>query len=69
MKRLSFLALASLIACTLTAQTSIGSEGISTEQDSVKLDSMEIQAQFSVPEAWDYVDHMVQNRYYMALTK
>jgi len=60
MKRLSLLALASLMACTLTAQTSIGSEGISTEQDSSLLDSMEIHTQFSLPEAWVYVDHMVQ---------
>ncbi|MEA3461827.1 MAG: hypothetical protein U9R49_08110, partial [Bacteroidota bacterium] len=53
MKRLSFLVLATLMACALTAQTS-------TETDSISADSLSIKPQFSTPAAWIYVDHVVR---------
>jgi hypothetical protein len=53
MKRLSSLVLLSLLVLQISAQTGIDSDSIST-------DSLSIQVQFSTPDAWIYVDHVVQ---------
>lgn len=55
MKRLSFLVLATIMASTLTAQTSV-------ESDSISADSLHIKPLFSTSDAWDYVDHVVNNQ-------
>ena len=54
MKRLSALALATLLVFKLSAQTGI-------DLDSINTDSLDIESQFSTPEAWFYMDHVVQN--------
>jgi hypothetical protein len=51
MKRLSFLVMAIVMACTLSAQT--------TEPDSSSIDSPRMDPRFSTSAAWDYVDHVV----------
>ncbi|RLD49508.1 MAG: hypothetical protein DRI97_18085, partial [Bacteroidetes bacterium] len=53
MKRLSSLVLVSLLVLRISAQTGIDSDSIST-------DSLSIQVQFSTPDAWIYVDHVVK---------
>lgn len=52
MKRLSLLALATLLVFKLSAQTGIDS-------DSIYTDSLNIESQFSMPSAWVYLDHVV----------
>jgi hypothetical protein len=52
MKRLSLLALTTLLVFKLSAQTGIDSDSINT-------DSLIIESQFSMPAAWVYLDHVV----------
>ncbi len=52
MKRLSILLLASLMACALTAQTTI-------ESDSITSDTLSLKPEFSTSDAWVYLDHVV----------
>jgi hypothetical protein len=52
MKRLPVLAIAMPLAFRLTAQTG-------SDPDQIQSDSLDIQPQFSLPEAMEYVDHVV----------
>jgi len=52
MKRLSFLVLVSLMACTIIAQTN-------TQSDTIRIDSLTVLPQFNTSDAWEYVDHVV----------
>ena len=60
MKRVSFLVLAILMVCTLSAQIIVESDSISIEPDSISTDSLTVKPLFSTPAAWVFVDHVVK---------
>ena len=57
MKRLPFVALAMLMALRLTAQTG-------SDPDQIQNDTLQHKPEFSLTEAWNYVDHVVKTTSY-----